>query len=365
MESAPCFSVSRRMRASRPERLAAILFGVAMATTGCSVASSSIAPWKFHDSLEVTRAGVVAMAYSPDGQLLATSHYPIESYGTRVERLGSPPAFVWIWHVGEQSPITMFPVVGLNFQPIQFSADSKRLLVTGKEGITVWDATRGGVSRMEMEPPDAIAPNGTLVATGPESREVVNLLDLKTQAVVGKLDADGEPQSPILFSPDNSLLATLSGKLRGPQRIALWDLRTHRVQSRFPVRADSRAFFCFSPNGRYFAMASIDSTTLTVRECKNGDIRKTFDLGSSDFWGIAFSPDSRLIAACGQQAEKAAGQLRVWDIESGAEQSRIVDSSTWGITSLAFSPDGRALATGDGNGKVKLWDVPLRGNPQP
>jgi WD40 repeat protein len=36
----------------------------------------------------------------------------------------------------------------------------------------------------------------------------------------------------------------------------------------------------------------------------------------------------------------------------------ITDDSVWGITAVEFSPDGKTLATGDSDGKVKLWKVP-------
>ena len=358
-----------------------------MVCAGCSIPSVSLSPSSCRESLEARRNSVAAMAYSPDGRILATTHYPLEPNGTRIQVLGQPPGFVWIWHVGELAPVEMFPVAGLSLHSIQFSSDGKRLLVPGANGITVrdtssdavWDPYTWGIARneqkdpdavetkreshpvqIEMEPPDAISPNGTIVATRFEYGDTISLVNIQTRAVVRTLRTAGEPQCAEAFSPDGTMLASVLGKMSERQDLVIWDVAAGQVRSRFPVRATSRAYFCFSPDGRFFASACIDSPILTVWECSSGEIYHRLDMKTNDFWGVAFSPDSRLIAACGEAPDqkKSAGEVRIWDIESGTQKSRIVDPSTWGITAIAFSPDGRTLATGDGAGKVKMWDVP-------
>jgi len=71
---------------------------------------------------------------------------------------------------------------------------------------------------------------------------------------------------------------------------------------------------------------------------------------------VAFSPDGKRLASAGSGQINTPGELKVWNAATGQETLTLKGHSD-GVTSVAFSPNGQRLSSASRDGTVKVWDA--------
>jgi WD40 repeat protein len=201
----------------------------------------------------------------------------------------------------------------------------------------------------------AFSPNRRLLASSSDDG-TIRLWDVRSQRELGRpLWHYRGAIHTIAFSPDGRELA--SGACDGTVR--LWDARTHRQLGPALLAGRDRACVngvAFSPDGRLLVSGS-DFGDGRVRLW---DVRRHTQLGSAlghpgnGFNDVAFSPDGRTVVA-GVDA-RGFGAVVLWDVRS---KRQLGQPGRVGlpVQTVAFSPSGRLIASGDADGGVRLWNV--------
>jgi WD40 repeat protein len=160
--------------------------------------------------------------------------------------------------------------------------------------------------------------------------------------------------SCVAFSPDGQRLATASED--GTAKV--WDSQTGREVRTLKGHAGGLYGVCFRPNGKRLATAGSDRTVM-VWDAETGQKLFTTPAQSQAVASVAYSPDGRHLASGGGSwdlgaQEKQPCEVKVWDPETGRET--LLGKHDSSVVSLAFSPDGRRLASASYDQTVKVWE---------
>ena len=241
---------------------------------------------------------------------------------------------------------------------VAFSPDG-RLLATASADRTarLWDPAAGNCLRTLTGHTSvvwavAFSPDGRLLATASADR-TARLWDPAAGNCLRTLTGHTSAVWAVAFSPDGRLLATAS--YDGTAR--LWDPATGKHRRTLTgkhwrtLTGRTRAVtgVAFSPDGRLLATASYDGTA-RLWDPATGKHRRTLTGHTSRVWAVAFSPDGQLLATASSD-----GTARLWDPAAG-DCLRTLTGHTSAVRAVAFSPDGRLLATAGYDGTARLWD---------
>jgi WD40 repeat protein len=192
--------------------------------------------------------------------------------------------------------------------------------------------------------------------------KVVRLWDIESKRQVGFFPHES-PVTVCAFSPDGRWMATSTEAQPSSEGVLrLWDLQNKRASvvltTNFCVRPDS---MLFSPDSKLLAFVDVGVGVHlwdVARRCEVTKMPAYFHF--QEPLGIAISADSRTLAYC----ENEGGDIVLWDIPSQSRKSELKGHRLW-VTSLAFTPDGRALVSSSVDRTAKLWnlaDGPGRGS---
>jgi WD40 repeat protein len=252
------------------------------------------------DKLELTLkvgplAPVVAVAFSPDGKLLATG-----SYGC-----------VTVWELAAVRPVKVLTNVLGTVNDLRFSPDGSLLAVAGGQ---------------------------------PSAKGDLRLYSVADWKLLASLGGHQDVVFSVSFSPDGKRLA--SGSF--DKTVRVWDVATRKVELSLTGHSDFVYAVAFSPDGKWLVSASKDRSVKLV-DAATGTSRFTFSGMEQEVLAVAVSPDGKSVVSSGFESG-----LHWWDPQTG-KSVRVQNGHGVAVHEVCFSKDGNLVASAGADKTVRLW----------
>jgi WD40 repeat protein len=302
-------------------------------------------------NLSEHKGSVQRLAFSPDGRRLAT--------------LGSDNR-VLVWEVEEGVVVAQFRAgSGQQLYRLAFSPDGARLAITSSHGVELWDPDADEVVQHLSGPSEyikcvAFSPDGRLLATGEGDLAYgdpgrVRVWDLVRGEVLYTLEGHTEPVFALVFSPDGSRLFSASQD----HTIKVWSLVNRREALTLRAHSDTVRGLAISRDGNRLASAGADGiiqlwNATPGESVLEPDLIHNYEGHDEAVFGVVFSADGSRVTSLSLD-----GILKVWDTAEGGQLASYnpLERESRRSFALALAPDGRTFALSSTDGKVYLVDA--------
>jgi WD40 repeat protein len=277
---------------------------------------------------------VLAVAFSPDGKVLAT---------------GEKDGRVRLWNVITGKELLTLRGHSNWVNSVAWSGDSLTL-ASGSDDKTVklWNVQTGDCVRILEGHGNSVlsvAWNGDTLASGSHDK-TVKLWNVQSGDCVQTLEGHSDSVRSVAWSGDNLTLASGSND----KSLKLWNVQTgHCVQTLKGHKSAVRSV-AWSGDSQTLASGS-DDKTVKLWNVQTGNCVRTLEGHSNSVNSVAWSGDSLTLAS--GSFDKT---VKLWNVQSGDCVRTLEGHSSW-VNSVAWSGDSQTLASGSFDKTVKLWNV--------
>lgn len=390
-----------------------------------------VATFRELPALKVPNSGTVVpyadafMSFSDDGKRIATGGFDTDT-------------IVWETETGKRLS-NLSGRTNMAYS-VSFSADGNELASGGR---TRWDLRTGRGVRTTPATTEKLtlgvaSPDGRLLAVQKTNSNVISIVESPSGKLLHSLAPAGEAGvvQQVRFSSDATMLAVVHGASDDPRmdpsltrasQVKIWDVKTGR-ELRSLSSNDTPRHAAFTADNRFIAIAGMmgeislwdvqsgskvrdfaQYTGFPTANIKPGQIPNMADIAAmmtnqigamsagtmGQVTSLAFSPDGRILATGGVESKanidfaamisgamsgkkpkgkqqptdsddfmrdlkvEAVGRVQLWDVASGREIATIKGHGR-GVSKVAFSRDGKVLASGGTDNTIKVWDLTTR-----
>ncbi len=294
-------------------------------------------------------AAATSVAYRPDGKQVATAS------NDQTIRLWDPAT-------GQETALLKAEVTPSNLDPnpsVMYNSDGSRIasyaLWGSKAGAAgtsrLWDAgTRKEIAVLakwrEDSLPAAFSSDGKRVVVG--SGEYVRLCDAVTGRQLGVLGPHAKPVVHLAYSPDGKRIA--SAGTEGANAIHLWDGESGKEVAVLPAPCVDKVLF--SPDGsRLVAGSAYPDNTARLWDTAAGRLLAVLAGHKNAINTVAFSPNGKRVATASSDQT-----ARLWDGRTG-QLVAVLGGHTDRVRHVLFSPNGTRVVTASDDATLRLWDA--------